>query len=99
MNIEQSGAAATVSRGEPADPWIEIVAPVESASAVIAQALQNLPIPLAGVSVAVSERGTILLNQCAWTVLYPILKALDGLQTRLSSEPLGWGEIKFCVLT
>jgi hypothetical protein len=78
--------------------WIEIIAPVEAASAIIAQALQNSSTPLVGISIAESERGTILLNQQAWTTLHPILKAIDGLQTQHSFEPIGSRAIKFCVL-
>jgi hypothetical protein len=93
------GTAPTAPVGQGAgELWIEILAPVEAASAIIAQAIQNMPIPLVGISIAESERGTILLNQQAWTALHPILKAIEGLQTQHSIEPIGSRAIKFCVL-
>jgi hypothetical protein len=79
--------------------WIEILAPVEAASAVIAQAIQGMPSPPVGLSIAHSERSTILLNQAAWTALHPILKGIAGLQTQHSTEPVGSRAIKFSVLT
>ena len=79
--------------------WIEILAPVEAASAVIAQAIQDLPTLPIGISIAHSERGTILLNQAAWTALHPILKAIDGLQTQHSIESAASRAIRFSVLT
>jgi hypothetical protein len=100
VDREPDGGAA---RTPPVDPaaaelWIEILAPVEAASAIIAQAVQNMPTPLMGISIAESERGTILLNQQAWTALHPILKAIEGLQTQHSTEPIGSRAIRFCVL-
>ena len=38
-------------------------------------------------------------NQAAWTVLHPILKGIDGLQTQHSTEPVASRALRFSVLT
>lgn len=102
MDAELGGAPSRMmpaARDGSGDLWIEILAPVEAASAVIAQAIEELPALPAGISIAHSERGTILLNQAAWTALHPILKAIDGLQMQHSIESAGSRAIRFSVLT
>lgn len=66
--------------------WIEILAPVESAGPMIADALDYAPCFPPGVIVGRSAYGSILLNQKAWTLLHPTLKAIRGLQTRHSTQ-------------
>jgi len=68
------------------DVWIEIVAPVESARTALANALQDLPAPPRGAAIAVSERGTLLLDPRAWAAFHSTLKTLNGLRTRHSSR-------------
>ena len=100
MDIEPQGSAAPAPMAHGVVTlWIEILAPVEAASAIIAQAIQDMPSPPVGLSIAHSERSTILLNQAAWTVLHPILKGIDGLQTQHSTEPVGSRALRFSVLT
>ncbi|HEV7491632.1 MAG TPA: hypothetical protein VGO25_12545 [Rhodanobacteraceae bacterium] len=79
--------------------WIEIVAPIETAGAAIAQALQQLPAVPTGVFVAVSDKGTILLNQAGWTTFHTALKSVVSLQTRHPIGEVSARTLKICVLT
>lgn len=67
--------------------WIEVLAPVELAAPLIADALQREPVLPIGMIIARTSYGSIVLNQRAWTMLHPMLKAIEGLQTRHSSLP------------
>jgi len=71
---------------------VEIVAPVADASSALAECIQSNRAGLAGASIAVSESGTLLLNEAAWRLCGATLKALPGLEVRESpsetSKPL-----------
>lgn len=100
MDSESEGGAWT----KPVVPapehlWIEIVAPIETAGAAIAQALQELPAVPTGVFVAVSEKGTILLNRTGWTTFHAALKSVASLQTQHPAGEVAADTLKICVLT
>lgn len=100
MDSEREGAA----RSTPVDLevehlWIEILSPIETAGAAIAQALQELPAVPTGVFVAVSERGTILLNQAGWTTFHTALKSVVSLQTQHPIGEVSTRTLKICLLT
>jgi len=66
--------------------WVEIVGPIVDALHVLAQAIQATHGSLSGASIAVTERGTILLNQRAWILFAAALKTLPALVTKHSSR-------------
>lgn len=70
----------------PVDLWVEVVGPIRDALNVLARAIQDTPDPLAGASIAVTERGTLLLNQRAWIMFAAALKTLPALVTQHSSR-------------
>jgi hypothetical protein len=84
--VLDSAASADVS-GEcrPLDLWVEIVGPIVDALHVLARAVQGTRDSLAGVSIGVTERGTLLLNQRAWILFAAALKTLPSLVTKHSS--------------
>lgn len=100
MDSERGGGARTTSFDHGAEHlWIEILSPVETAGAAIAQTLQELPAVPTGVLVAVSERGTILLNQAGWTIFHTALKSVANLQTQHPIGEVSTRTLKICVLT
>ena len=68
------------------DLWVEVVAPIVDALNVLARAIHETPGTLGGASIAVTERGTILLNQRAWILFAAALKTLPALVTKHSSR-------------
>jgi hypothetical protein len=52
-----------------------------------------------GVFVAVSDKGTILLNQAGWTTFHTALKSVVSLQTRHPIGEVSARTLKICVLT
>lgn len=99
MDSEYEQSAPAMQAGDGGDRlWIEILSPVETAGAAIAQALQELPAVPIGVFVAVSERGTILLNRAGWTTFHTALKSVASLQTQHAVE-VSTRTLKVCVLT
>ncbi len=101
---EMDSERERVTRATPLDHgaehlWIEILSPIETAGAAIAQALQALPAIPTGVFVAVSDRGTILLNQAGWATFHTALKSVVSLQTQHPIGDVSTGTLKICVLT
>lgn len=82
------GSPHAVVSGEcvPVDLWVEVVGPIVDALNVLARAIQETPDTLAGASIAVTERGTLLLNQRAWILFATPLKTLPALVTKHSSR-------------
>ena len=78
--------------------WIEILAPVETAHALIMQTLEGIVLP-EGLSVAKSERGTLLLNSKAWAAFHAPLKSLGSLQTRHPTPTISTQGLKFYLQT
>ena len=78
--------------------WVEILAPVETAHALIMQALEGIVLP-AGLSVAKSERGTLLLNAKAWSTFHTPLKSLSSLQMQHPSLAVSSRGLKFSLHT
>ena len=68
------------------DLWVEVVGPIVDALNVLARAIHETRASLAGASIAVTERGTLLLNQRAWIVFASALKTLPTLVTKHSSR-------------
>jgi hypothetical protein len=77
--------------------WFEILAPVEGAQARIQQALEGVVLP-AGLSVAKSERGTLLLNAKAWATFHVALRPLS-LQMQHPALRVGTQVLQYCLRT
>lgn len=86
MALDSAPSAEPASDAGALDLWVEIVGPIVEALHVLAQAIQATHGSLTGASIAVTERGTILLNQRAWILLAPTLKTVPSLVTRHSSR-------------
>ena len=86
MFLDSAPSGEPVSDVSSLDMWVEVVGPIVEALHVLAQAIQATHGSLAGASIAVTERGTILLNQRAWILLAPTLKTVPSLVTRHSSR-------------
>ena len=69
-----------------ADLWVEVIGPIVDALNVLARAIHETPDSLSGASIAVTERGTLLLNQRAWILFAAALKTLQALTTKHSSR-------------
>jgi len=69
-----------------ADLWVEVIGPIVDALNVLARAIHETPDTLNGASIAVTERGTLLLNQRAWILFASALKTLPSLTTQHSSR-------------
>ena len=67
-----------------ANTWVEIVAPVADASRALAEAVQDPSASLVGVTIAVSDRNTLLLNDAAWRLFADTLNALPDLRVSTS---------------
>lgn len=65
-----------------AELWVEVVEPLADAMNQLASAIESAPGELGGVSIAVSEHGTLLMNQRAWLMFGESLKAIGRLRTR-----------------
>ncbi len=74
------------SEDGPVDLSVEVVGPIVDALNVLARAIHETPEALTGASIAVTERGTLLLNQRAWILFAAALKTLPALVTRHSSR-------------
>ncbi|HEY4137227.1 MAG TPA: hypothetical protein VGN65_02135 [Casimicrobiaceae bacterium] len=70
----------------PVDLWVEVVGPIVDALNVLARAIHETPDTLTGASIAVTGRGTLLLNQRAWILFAAALKTLPALVTKHSSR-------------
>jgi len=86
MILDSAPSAEASGEVGPVDLWVEIVGPIVDALHVLAQAIQATHGSLSGASIAVTERGTILLNQRAWILFAPTLKTVPSLVTRHSSR-------------
>jgi hypothetical protein len=85
--ILDSAPSADVSSGlDPVDLWVEVVGPIVDALNVLAREIHQTPDTLRGASIAVTERGTLLLNQRAWILFASALKTLPTLVTKHSSR-------------
>lgn len=62
--------------------WIEVIEPLADAMNLLAGAIEGAPGDLNGVSIALSDQETLLLNHGAWIKFSESLKALHGLKTR-----------------
>lgn len=79
-------------------PWIEITGPIADVLGALARAIQQTPGALAGASIAVTERETLLLNERAWALFADALAALPDLSTR-TSIPAPSKPIRFLLLS
>jgi hypothetical protein len=86
MVLDSASPAAVPSERTPVDLWVEVVGPIVEVLNVLARAIHETPDTLAGASIAVTERGTLLLNQRAWILFAAPLKTLPMLVTRHSSR-------------
>lgn len=69
-------------RHKPANLWVEVVDPLADAMNLLAGAIQATSGELTGVSIALTDVGTLVLNQRAWLMYGEALKTLYGLKTR-----------------
>ncbi len=86
MILDSASPAGIPSERSSVDLWVEVVGPIVEALNVLARAIQETPDTLAGASIAVTERGTLLLNQRAWILFAAPLKTLPMLVTKHSSR-------------
>jgi hypothetical protein len=86
MILDSASPAARSSERAQVDLWVEVVGPIVDALNVLARAIQETPDTLNGASLAVTERGTLLLNQRAWILFASSLKTLPTLVTKHSSR-------------
>jgi hypothetical protein len=86
LHADTSANAANVSSEcGTVDLCVEVVGPIVDTLNALARAIQHTPESLAGASIAVTERGTLLLNQRAWILFASALKVVPNLVTRHSS--------------
>jgi hypothetical protein len=86
MILEGAPPADVSSERGPVDLWVEVVGPIVDALNVLARAIHDARDTLDGASIAVTERGTLLLNQRAWILFASALKTLPALVTQHSSR-------------
>ena len=86
MILDSAPSAEASGEICPVDLWVEIVGPIVDALNVLARAIHETPDALTGASIAVTERGTLLLNQRAWILFATPLKTLPSLVTKHSSR-------------
>lgn len=86
MLLEIASPAAASSEPGSADLWVEVVGPIVDALNVLARAIHETRDTLDGASIAVTERGTLLLNQRAWILFATALKTLPALITKHNSR-------------
>jgi hypothetical protein len=86
MVLDSAPPADVAGEVGPIDLWVEVVGPIVDVLNVLARAIHATPDPLAGASIAVTERGTLLLNQRAWILFGAALKTLPNLVTQHNSR-------------
>lgn len=86
MILDSAPPAEVSGECGPVDLYVEVVGPIIDALNVLARAIHETPETLAGASIAVTERGTLLLNQRAWILFASALKTLPTLVTQHSSR-------------
>jgi hypothetical protein len=86
MTLDSAPPAEASSECGPIDLWVEVVGPIVDALNVLAKAIERTPDTLLGASIAVTERGTLLLNQRAWILFAAALKTLPTLVTKHASR-------------
>jgi hypothetical protein len=86
MVLDSANTAKVPDASGSIDLWVEVVGPIVDALHVLARAIQETPDTLAGASIGVTERGTLLLNQRAWILFADALKTLPMLVTKHSSR-------------
>ena len=64
--------------------WVEVTHPLPDAMRILAECVHGSAQALQGASIAVTARGTLLLNQRAWLLCGPLLRALPDLQVARS---------------
>lgn len=86
MTFDSAPPAEVSSECGSIDLLVEVVGPIVAAMNVLAREIDSTSDTLSGASVAVTERGTLLLNQRAWIVFASALKTLPALATQHSSR-------------
>jgi hypothetical protein len=86
MTLDSAPSADVSSGLDTVDLWVEVVGPIVDALNVLAREIHQTPDALTGASIAVTERGTLLLNQRAWILFAAALKTLPTLVTKHSSR-------------
>jgi hypothetical protein len=86
MTLDSAPSADVSSGLDTVDLWVEVLGPIVDALNVLAREIHQTPDALTGASIAVTERGTLLLNQRAWILFASALKTLPTLITKHSSR-------------
>lgn len=82
MNIGERPSAA---EGHGGVHWVEVTAPLADVMSVLSGQILQEPTSLVGASIAVTDEGTILLNELAWALFAESLQAVPGLRTKIAS--------------
>jgi hypothetical protein len=86
MVLDSALPAVASSECGSVDLWVEVLGPIVDVLNVLARAIHETRETLDGASIAVTERGTLLLNQRAWILFAAALKTLPALITQHSSR-------------
>jgi hypothetical protein len=68
MVLDSALPAVASSECGSVDLWVEVLGPIVDVLNVLARAIHETRETLDGASIAVTERGTLLLNQRAWLI-------------------------------
>src|ERR1700759_4679523 len=98
MHFDDGSSAFDFADRVSTGTWVEVTGPIADVLGVLAKAIQTSPGALAGASIAVTERETLLLNERAWTLFADALAALPNLATR-ASVPEQSRPIRFLLLS
>ena len=85
MILDNAPPAEVSSACGTADLWVEVVGPIVDSLNVLARVIPESRGTLTGASIAVTERGTLLLNQRAWILFASPLKTVPALVTKHST--------------
>jgi hypothetical protein len=86
MTLHAAPSADIPSECGTVDLLVEVVGPIVETLNALARAIHETSESLAGASIAVTERGTLLLNQRAWILFASALKVVPRLVTRHASR-------------
>ncbi|MET0229437.1 MAG: hypothetical protein ABW186_00735 [Rhodanobacteraceae bacterium] len=98
MHFEDGASASAPRDRVSSGAWIEVTGPIADVLAALAKAIQHAPGTLAGASIAVTERETLLLNERAWALFADVLSSLPDLATR-PAVPKESRPIRFLLLS
>ena len=98
MHFEDGASASGPDDRVSTGAWIEVTSPIADVLGALAKAIHHTQASLAGVSIAVTERETLLLNERAWALFGDVLASLPNLATR-PAAPRSSKPIRFLLLS